>query len=513
MGKEKIKQIEDLAKLLEDLKSQGKRIVHCHGVFDLLHPGHVEHFLAAKKQGDILVVTLTKDEFIQKGPGRPFYNQDLRVKFISSLECVDYTALNKWDTAIETIKLLKPNIYVKGKEVLGNKNIDAKEDKLNKTKSNLDLELEELEKHNGKLYLTDEATFSSSRIINQITSEISEESKSYLQVLTKIHSTEEIIKKIESLRAIKPLIIGDAILDEYIYCNQMDKSGKEGVIAHKYRDEEIHVGGAFAVANHLAGFVDNLTLITCVGNNYPGLIESSLKDNINKKIIFQNSDQTLVKRRYVEKYQNRKIFEIYNVEGLHTNSQSEDLIITYLENELPNHDLVLISDFGHGMMTPKIINYLVDSQKPLAINCQFNGGNMGYNFITKYERANFVSLNDREVRVPFQEKLSDIAIPIKKLSLKLNLNQINITRGKAGSTYYKNGGFYNCPSFTKNTKDTIGAGDSVFALTSLLSHKNIEPELIPFLGNSIGALTTQIIGNRRSVDSIELKKFISYILK
>jgi len=79
--------------------------------------------------------------------------------------------------------------------------------------------------------------------------------------------------------------------------------------------------------------------------------------------------------------------------------------------------------------------------------------------------------------------------------------------------YYDNGNFFHSPSFTKEPIDTIGSGDAVFALSSMLAYKNVEPEILPFLGNCIGGLATRIIGNRRAVSPTELKKFVSYILK
>src|SRR3989304_5291458 len=112
----KIKTLEELARISDSLRRKGKIIVHCHGVFDLLHPGHIRHFEAAKRIGDVLVVTLTKDEYVNKGPGRPVFNQRLRAESIAALQSVDYVAINEWPTAVETIRKLKPDVYVKGSD-------------------------------------------------------------------------------------------------------------------------------------------------------------------------------------------------------------------------------------------------------------------------------------------------------------------------------------------------------------------------------------------------------------
>ena len=153
----KIVELEKLENVIRGLKSKGKRIVLCHGCFDLMHPGHIKHFQAAKEMGDILIVTITPDVYVDKGPGRPAYNQDLRVESIAALECVDYVAVNKWPTAEETLKLLRPDVYVKGQEF---KNIEDKTGKIQKEYT--------LAKELGiEVKFTHEVVFSSTKLLNQ----------------------------------------------------------------------------------------------------------------------------------------------------------------------------------------------------------------------------------------------------------------------------------------------------------------------------------------------------------
>src|SRR5262245_13515890 len=107
----KIKNLDDLPTILAGLRKQGKKVVHCHGVFDLLHIGHLRHFEEAKRYGDILVVTLTPDQWVNKGPHRPAFPQEVRAELLASLGCVNFVALNRWPTAVETIQLLKPHFF------------------------------------------------------------------------------------------------------------------------------------------------------------------------------------------------------------------------------------------------------------------------------------------------------------------------------------------------------------------------------------------------------------------
>ena len=113
---QKIIDLDKLTLKLNEIRPKGFKIVHCHGCFDLMHPGHIKHFQAAKKMGDLLVVTITPDQYVDKGEGRPVFNQNLRAEAIAALECVDFVAINRWPTAENTIRLIRPDYFVKGQE-------------------------------------------------------------------------------------------------------------------------------------------------------------------------------------------------------------------------------------------------------------------------------------------------------------------------------------------------------------------------------------------------------------
>ena len=66
--------------LFKKLRAAGKHIVQSHGIYDLIHPGHILHLEEARELGDLLVVTLTADKFVNKGPGRPFFKEELRLR-------------------------------------------------------------------------------------------------------------------------------------------------------------------------------------------------------------------------------------------------------------------------------------------------------------------------------------------------------------------------------------------------------------------------------------------------
>jgi rfaE bifunctional protein nucleotidyltransferase chain/domain len=153
----KILSLDELAKKISNLKSQGKKIAHCHGCFDMMHPGHIKYFQASKNIGDVLVVTLTPDQFVDKGPDRPVFDQNLRAESIAALECVDYVAVNRWSTAEETLRLLLPDYYVKGQEF----------EKLQDKTGKIQKEVEVVKEIKAEMRFTHEIVFSSSKLIKE----------------------------------------------------------------------------------------------------------------------------------------------------------------------------------------------------------------------------------------------------------------------------------------------------------------------------------------------------------
>ena len=112
----KLYAIKELAEIAQKLRLEGKSIVMCHGMFDLLHLGHVRHLQRARNEGDVLVVTVTADKFSRKGPGRPVFSDVLRVEALAALNCVDYVAISYADTAENVLEALKPTVYAKGSD-------------------------------------------------------------------------------------------------------------------------------------------------------------------------------------------------------------------------------------------------------------------------------------------------------------------------------------------------------------------------------------------------------------
>jgi len=506
-GEDKIKSMDDLAQIVRVLKEQGKSIVHAHGVFDLMHPGHIKHFQAAKREGDILIVTLTADKYVDKGPGRPVFNQHLRVESIAALECVDYVAINEGKNAVEIIRKIRPNIYVKGNDyAIPEEDITG----------GIHLEKETIESVGGRIHFTNEITFSSTEFLNKFFDVYPPQAKNFLQDFRLQYSPTDIIGKLNNLKGVKVLIIGDTIIDEYYYCTAMGKSPKENIISTRYVNEERFAGGVLACANHLAGFCDHVHLVTGLGSldSKEEYIRSSLKPNITHKFFYRKDGCTIVKRRFVDPTFLTKMFEMSLLEDSPSPHDLTQQVCRYLNSIIRDYDVVIISDFGHGFLTEKIINLLCRKAGFLAVNTQTNSANFGYNVITKYKRADYVCIDEPEIRLATHTKYGDMKEIILDIIRKVKTTQVAITRGHVGSiTYSERDGFFEVPAFSQKVVDRVGAGDAFLSVTSPMVYAHGQMDLAGFVGNAVGAMAVGVVCNRSPVEPVPLYKFITALLK
>ena len=280
MVNSKIKTLDELQQITADLKSKGKKVVHCHGVFDLLHIGHIKHFEEARSLGDCLVVTITPDEYVNKGPNRPAFTTELRLEALAALEAVDFVSTNKWPIAVETIKIIQPDIYCKGPDYK-----DHKDDVTGK----IDDEEQAVESVGGKICYTKDITFSSSSLLNKYGDVYSETQKSFIEKMLDGQNIDQIKNSIDNFKNLKVLVIGETIIDQYVFCEALGKSGKEPVLVLRDLGMDQYVGGAAAIARHLSDFCGTVSLLSMLGEKreYGDFVLESLPENIKPYLILQ----------------------------------------------------------------------------------------------------------------------------------------------------------------------------------------------------------------------------------
>ncbi len=503
----KILLLDELVDRINGLQKSGKTVVQSHGVFDLIHPGVTKHLNAARKQGDILIVTVIRDKDVRRGSGRPIFPENFRAENVASLEYVDYVSIVDDNIPFDSVKRIKPDIFAKGQAY---KERDRKiHEKIFK---------EEREFYFGKirLYETDGFSFSSSQIINNFLEIYPEETKSFLRDFSGRYSFHDILKAFDQLRKLKILLIGDGIIDEYHYCVSLGKSAKAHLVVNKYTTHEVFAGGAFAIANHLAGFCSNVHLVSLLGGEDPreDFIMKNLKPNIDTNFFYRDKGPSIIKKRYINQYLNQKLFEINYIDDENINEDCESDIIDYLKTKIHEYDLVLVSDFGHGFITEKIIRSIENLSGKYAVNTQTNAANRGYNLITKYKNPFYVCLDEPECRLAAQERHKNIEDIVKDIKNIINADHMIVTLGKNGSIGVNNNNIINrTPVLSSKVVDTVGAGDAFFAYTAPCFAQDLPIDMVSFIGTAVGALAVQITGNKSSVEKYQLLEFIHTILK
>lgn len=503
----KIKSLKELKKIIENFKKEGKKIVLCHGVFDLFHPGHLLYFEAAKKEGDILIVSLTADQFVNKGINRPVFSHFIRAKVLATLEIVDYVIIDFHKTAVELVKETKPDIYFKGQE--GEKELNDKE-------SNLFKEAQAVSSVGGEIKFSYTPTYSSTELLVNYFNLYPKKTKEFLEDFKKKYSFEKIWTFIERVKKLKILIIGESIIDDYCYCQTMNKVSKANIVGTKYLKKEIFAGGVLASANHLANFCERVDLITVLGEkrSFEDFIKNKLKPNIHYKFFYEKNGQTIIKRRFFDPAFMDELFEIYYLDDRNLSLKTKEKILNHLEKKIKNYDLVIVKDYGHGFFDEELIRFLEKKAKFLALMVQTNFANYGFNLVTKYKRADFVCLDHDEARLAVHLNDKDIKEVGKKLLEEIKVENLIITLGHNGSLAFESKKkIYSCPVFSNKVIDRLGAGDAFVSVTAPLVSLKTPLEIVNFIGNVAGAIKVTIVGNKESVSKEKLYSFLKTILK
>lgn len=504
---EKIKTINDLSSTLEPYRKSGRKIVYCHGIFDLLHIGHIRLFEQARRMGDVLVVSITPDRFAAKGSQRTIFTETLRAEAVASLNFVDYVTINSWPTAEETLRLIRPDIYAKGSD---SKPMSAE------AVEEIEKEEEVVREIGACMAYTEDIAFSSTNLINRYLSTLPAEINEYIELFRKRYTHDDILRIIDRMASLNVLVIGDTILDDYQYCDVIGKSSKDPTLAMKYTSNDLFAGGVLAVANHVSNFAGNVQLVTRIGerDSHEDFIRSQLHSNISPHFIVQPNAPTLIKRRFIDGYSITKLFEIYVMDDSGLPPEKDLEVCRWLEAELPKYDIVIASDFGHGAISNEMVRILADHSHFLAVNTQANAGNRGFHTISRYPRADYACIAEHELRLETRLQNGNIWPMMYEIRKKLGCTKFVVTRGRKGCAVCNgNGSFVQIPSFAQNIVDRVGAGDAFLSVTSLAAVQGVQNEVLGFIGNVVGSIAVEIMGNKKSIDKQNVKEYITSLMR
>jgi len=512
MNDSKIIAKEEFEKFREELRSSGKTVILCHGVYDLLHYGHIEHLQEAKKQGDILVVSVTAAKYVNKGPGRPYFNDQQRMAFLASLEIVDYVMLSKAITVHEIVKYVKPNIYVKGQEY---------ETAQNDITGNIGAEQEVVERYGGKIYFTQGVVYSSTNLLNNffdaLPEKVAKESRA-LQEKYGIDLVDKMRKIVDDFSQIKVLVVGDVIIDDYVFCKVQGLTTKDVAMSTRYESKERYAGGALAIARHLANFAGEVTLLSMMGTESDlGKYIDHTMEKVKLEIVQDDKFITPLKCRYLKRHPQRQEYDkLFSINKLLDGKQLKEIDYTSfyrkLEEILPQYDLVVVCDYGHGLLDNQSIRILEEKSKYLAVNCQANSSNYGMNVITKYHRADMFVVDERELHLAFGQALAEPEELLEHLRDDLHSQYAWVTLGAAGALGKSMIEESMLSALTLHVKDTVGAGDAFYSLASLSAAAGIPIDLATLFSNIAGAIKTNQIGNSKPIEKVDLLKYLSTVL-
>ena len=477
-----------------------------------MHYGHIEHLREAKEQGDILVVSVTAARFVNKGPGRPYFSDEQRLSFLASIEYVDYVLLSEAVTVHAIVKIVQPDIYVKGSEYA----VDS-----NDITGNIGAERDIVEQYGGKIYFTQGEVFSSTKLLNNFFDALPDdvvETSRRLQKKYGANIAEQIRRQIDDFSSLKVLVIGDIIIDEYVFCNVQGVTMKDSALSTRFDYTERYVGGALAIARHIANFVDKVTFLSMM--DYDADIADLVVNKmhgIECRIVQDGHFVTPVKKRYLRQNPIRQEYDkLFSVNRLLTVDDLQtinyDNFYRNLEEMLPNYDVVVVCDYGHGLFDEYSVKTIERNAKFLAVNCQVNSANYGMNVITKYSRADTFVVDERELRLPFGQNHERLQLLLPKLKNKLGSRYAWLTMGAQGALGVKDDEAVQIPAVTLRVKDTVGAGDAFYSLAALSAVSDMPLDQATLVCNIAGAIKTNVVGNSTAVPKVDLLKFLGTVL-
>lgn len=486
--------------------TKNKKVGMCHGVFDVVHLGHLKHFEFAKKKVDFLVVSLTSDRFVKKGDDRPIFSTTQRLQFLSKIKSIDFLIISDNETSEKNIKSIKPTYYFKDQEY---KFIDLTR--------NIEKELSVLKKYNGKILYTNLETFSSSKIINKKEFEKeNQELKKNIEIIKKKENIQKLLKELLNLK-IRPLVIGEGIIDRYLFSTGLGKSGKDSILTLKKRGETEYLGGTFSISNNLSIFCKKVGLIAQIGSKNDKL--NFIKKNLNKNIVFKpfikKNCPTIIKTKIVDKFSNNKVIGLYEIDDSALNLKQEEKLFQIIKRNSKNYDYLLIADYDHGFISESMAKKIMSLKKPVISTSQLNAANSAYHDLKKLNGSKLMVINSNELRSYFKRKAldkDDIIYLAKKFLSQNDINTIIVTVGSNGSYCVTKKENFHIPALTKNIQgDKIGSGDTFMTMASISFILKKHPLTTMLLGAIAAKENLKRLGNANILSKNDFLKTLKYL--
>ena len=483
----KIKSVEDLSLMLGPYPRK-KKVIMCHGVFDVVHPGHLRHLLYAKSKADILVASLTSDKHINKGQYRPHIPQVLRALNLAAYEIVDYVIIDTNGTPIKNISQLQPDFFAKGYEYTA----DGLQVKTQE-------EADTLHAYGGEIIFTPgDIVYSSSKLIELAPPAIRIEKLLILMESEKL-TFDSLRSCLDRFKGKKVHVVGDTIVDSYTQTVMIGGQTKTPTMSVQYERRDDYIGGAAVVAEHLQAAGADVQFSTVLGDDAfkAFVLEGLKKSGVQCCPIIDPTRPTTNKNAIVAGG-----YRLLKVDTLDNQSISDD-IVRKLARAIAatSCDAVVFSDFRHGLFNRRTIPLLIESIPSGVYKVADSQVASRWGNITDFKNFDLITPNEREARFalgdqdsgirPISSNLYDLA-QCKTLMLKL---------GERGVLTCRNGNHEALDSvviidsFVERLVDAVGAGDALLAYATLSMLVTKSEVVATILGSMAAACACECDGN------------------
>jgi len=483
----KIKTVDELCRLIGPRPRQ-KKVIMCHGTFDVVHPGHVRHLIYAKSKGDILVVSVTADEHITKGNVRPYVPEDLRAINMAAFEMVDYVIIDLDPTPLNNLRRVQPDYYAKGYEyVAGGLNPKTRE------------EIEVLEGYGGEIIFTPgDIVYSSSHLIELAPPNIASDKLVVLMDAEGL-TFDDLRETVRKLSGVRVHVIGDTIVDSYTECSMIGGMTKTPTMSVRFEGRQDFIGGAAVVAKHLRAAGGEVTFSTVMGDDTlkNQVLQGLESQGIRCLPVIDPTRPTTNKNAIVVGG-----YRLLKIDTLDNRSIS-DKILRQLASQVAQTrvDAVIYSDFRHGIFNRNTVPELLAAIphgvfRAADSQVASRWGNIldfkGFDLITPNEREARFALGDQDSVVrPLGVELFRRA-ECKTLILKLGARGIMTFRDRPASDARS---FFTVDSFAERTADAVGAGDALLAYAALAMVAAPNEMVASILGSFAAAIKCESDGN------------------
>ena len=494
----KIKTREELLEIIGS-RPRERKVIMCHGAFDLVHPGHIRHLMHAKGKADILITSLTSDAHIEKADFRPFVPEQLRAMNLAALEVVDYVITDGDPTPIENLKFLQPDYFAKGYEYFdGGTNPKTQE------------EIDTLSSYGGEMIFTPgDVVFSSSAFIDSAPPKISVEKLLALMESEGV-TIDELKTVLRSFNGIRVHVVGDTIVDSYVYCTSIASgTAKTPTLSVRHERQVDFIGGAAVVARHLCRAGAAVEFSTVLGNDplKDFVLQELVADGITCQPLIDSSRPTTQKNVFIAN--GHRLLKVDRVD----NTPISDSTLGQLIKAYSSHDAdaFVFSDFRHGIFSSRTIPQLTAGLPSGTTRVADSQVASRWGNILDFQGFDLITPNEREARFALGDQDSVIRPLAFELHKRARCKTLMLKLGDRGILTYRtpraeSGSFFSIDSFAENVVDPLGAGDALLSYATLSLAATNSPVIASILGSMAAAAACEQDGNNPVAPDAVLKK-------